>query len=232
MAEEGLALQVEGLCRRYRLDGRDIEVFRGAEFAIEAGQTAAVVGASGAGKSTLLHLLGLLDRPSAGTVRYDGEIVLQRSEAVIEDFRNRQVGFVFQFHHLLPEFTELENVMMPAIIAGKSMTEARNNASTLLDQVGLSARMTHAPGELSGGEQQRVALARALVMEPRLLLADEPTGNLDPETGAKVLELLLELNEARGTTLIVATHNMSLADRLPSCLHIAGGLVRYRGEAA
>ena len=122
--------------------------------------------------------------------------------------------------------------MMPAIIAGKSMTEARNNASTLLDQVGLSARMTHAPGELSGGEQQRVALARALVMEPRLLLADEPTGNLDPETGAKVLELLLELNEARGTTLIVATHNMSLADRLPSCLHIAGGLVRYRGEAA
>jgi len=222
---EGLRLDITHLCRDYQLDGRLIRVFEDAEFSIDSGQTVAMVGSSGAGKSTLLHLLGLLDRPTSGEIRYNGAALLASREDVIEDFRNRQVGFVFQFHHLLPEFTAQENVMMPAIIAGSQMGEARDRATALLERVGLAQRLTHAPGELSGGEQQRVALARALVMEPKLLLADEPTGNLDPTTGSQVLDLLLELNEERGTTLVVATHNMDLAGRLPRCLRIDGGQV-------
>ena len=223
---EGLRLEISELCRDYKLDGRLIRVFEKAEFSVEAGQMVAVVGSSGAGKSTLLHLLGLLDRPTSGEIRYNGVALLASREDVIEDFRNRQVGFVFQFHHLLPEFTAQENVMMPAIIAGSPMAEARERAAALLERVGLADRFSHAPGELSGGEQQRVALARALVMEPKLLLADEPTGNLDPVTGAQVLDLLLEMNDERGTTLVVATHNMDLAGRLPRCLSIDGGRVQ------
>ena len=218
---EGLQLDIRGLCRDYQLDGRQIRVFDEVNFSVEAGQMVAVVGSSGAGKSTLLHLLGLLDRPTAGEIRYNGAPLLASREDVIEDFRNREVGFIFQFHHLLPEFTAQENVMMPAIIAGSSMAKARSRANALLERVGLADRLLHAPGELSGGEQQRVALARALVMEPKLLLADEPTGNLDPTTGAKVLDLLLDLNEERGTTLVVATHNMELAARLPRGLQIS-----------
>ena len=222
---EGLKLEVRGLGRDYDFDGRIIRVFNDTHFDVHAGEMVAVVGASGAGKSTLLHLLGLLDRPTAGEIRYNGAKLLASSEDVIEDFRNRQVGLVFQFHHLLPEFTAQENVMMPSIIAGSPMTEARDRATALLERVGLAERLGHAPGELSGGEQQRVALARALVMEPMLLLADEPTGNLDPETGARVLDLLLELNEELGTTLVVATHNMDLAQRLPRRLRIADAQV-------
>jgi len=228
---EGLQLDIRGLCRDYQLDGRQIRVFDEVNFSVEAGQMVAVVGSSGAGKSTLLHLLGLLDRPTAGEIRYNGAPLLASREDVIEDFRNREVGFIFQFHHLLPEFTAQENVMMPAIIAGSSMAKARSRANALLERVGLADRLLHAPGELSGGEQQRVALARALVMEPKLLLADEPTGNLDPTTGAKVLDLLLDLNEERGTTLVVATHNMELAARLPRGLQISDGGVHEVGGA-
>ncbi len=225
----GLALEVDGLCRDYTLDGRVIRVFDDAVFSVSAGEMVAVVGSSGAGKSTLLHLLGLLDRPTGGEIRYNGAALLTQGEDVIEDFRNRQVGFVFQFHHLLPEFTALENVMMPSIIAGSPMNEARERAADLLGRVGLGQRVSHAPGELSGGEQQRVALARALVMEPKLLLADEPTGNLDPTTGSHVLDLLLELNEESGTTLVVATHNTELAERLPRRLRIMNGQVQDLG---
>ena len=155
-----------------------------------------------------------------------------RRDAIVEEFRNRQIGFVFQFHHLLPEFTAAENVMMPAVIAGRSMPEARDQALALLERVGLADRSKHAPGEMSGGEQQRVALARALVMKPRLILADEPTGNLDPETGARIFDILLELNAERGTTLLVATHNHQLAAQLPRRIEIAGRSLREAGENA
>jgi lipoprotein-releasing system ATP-binding protein len=227
---EGLHIEASKLCKHYTLEGRHIPVFEEAHFAIAGGERVAVVGASGSGKSTLLHLIGLLDRPTSGEIHYNGAQLLAAREDVIEEFRNRQVGFVFQFHHLLPEFTAQENVMMPAIIAGQTMTSARERATALLERVGLSDRLRHAPGELSGGEQQRVALARALVMEPKLLLADEPTGNLDPETGSHILDLLLEFNEERGTTLVLATHSMDLARRMPRCLQIADRQVAERSQ--
>ena len=219
----GIALRLEGLRKTYVMEHRSIEVLAGVDLTVEAGDVCAVVGASGSGKSTLLSLIGLLDRPTDGTVLYDGRPLLAAREDVIEEFRNRYVGFIFQFHHLLPEFTALENVMMPAVIAGRSMSDSRDAARKLLDRVGLSDRTDHAPGELSGGEQQRVALARALVMKPRLVLADEPTGNLDPTTGKAIQDLLLQLNEELGTTLLVATHNLTLARQLPRCLRIQGG---------
>ena len=219
----GLKLDLVAVTKVYELAKRRIEVLDAVDSTVFAGDVVAVVGPSGSGKSTLLALLGLLDQPTAGRVLYDGADLRTAREDVIEEFRNRHVGFVFQFHHLLPEFTALENVMMPAIIAGHSMSEARERARDLLERVGLEERMDHAPGEISGGEQQRVALARALVMRPRLVLADEPTGNLDPETGDAIHDLLLELNRELGTTLIVATHNLALARRLPRCLRIEGG---------
>ena len=184
-----------------------------------------MVGKSGSGKSTLLQVLGLLDHPTRGNVLYNGRDLLSQREDVIEDFRNRHVGFVFQFHHLLPEFSATENVMMPALIAGWSMGQARERATTLLERVGLGPRLEHAPGELSGGEQQRVALARALCLKPSLVLADEPTGNLDPGTANDIHELLIELNQEMGTTLLVATHNMALARLLPRCLSLREGLL-------
>jgi lipoprotein-releasing system ATP-binding protein len=219
----GLDLELVSVTKRYELDSRRILVLDRVDLHITAGEIVSVVGPSGSGKSTLLAVLGLLDHPTAGRVLYDGADLLVGGEDVIEEFRNRHIGFVFQFHHLLPEFTALENVMMPAIIAGLTMRESRERARELLERVGLSERMNHAPGEISGGEQQRVALARALVMRPRLVLADEPTGNLDPDTGEAIHDLLLELNDELGTTLIVATHNLELARRMPRGLHIDGG---------
>lgn len=219
----GLSLQLEDLHKEYRMGDRPIHVLQGVTLEIGAGEVVAVVGKSGSGKSTLLQVLGLLDTPTRGRVLYGGQDLRSERTDVIEDFRNRHVGFVFQFHHLLPEFTALENVMMPALIAGRSMGEAREKAETLLERVGLAERRGHAPSELSGGEQQRVALARAVCMGPSLVLADEPTGNLDPRTATAIHELLFALNEEMGTTLLVATHNMELARLMPRRLALAEG---------
>jgi lipoprotein-releasing system ATP-binding protein len=216
----GLDIVLQGVSKNYELHGRTIPVLESVDLHLEPGSVTALVGQSGSGKSTMLHLLGMLDGPSAGQILYDGRELNKERGEVQEAFRNRHIGFVFQFHHLLPDFSALENVMMPGIIAGQSMGEARARARELLDRVGLSHRLDHAPGELSGGEQQRVALGRALVLGPRLVLADEPTGNLDPDTGASIHELLLELNHELGTTLLVATHNLDLAGRMPRLLRI------------
>lgn len=220
MRDGGVEVRLEGVSKHYTLHGRRIEVVEDVDLVLPAGSVTALVGQSGSGKSTMLHLLGMLDHPTAGRILYDGEELLTHRESQVEAFRNRHIGFVFQFHHLLPEFTATENVMMPGIISGQAMGAARARARELLDRVGLGHRLDHAPGELSGGEKQRVALARALSLGPRLVLADEPTGNLDPATGASIHELLLELNAELGTTLLVATHNLDLAGRMPRLLRI------------
>lgn len=185
----------------------------------------AILGSSGAGKSTFLHLIGTLDLPTAGKIQIDGVETTTLGQVALAQFRNRTIGFVFQFHHLLPEFTALENVAMPALIAGRKHTQAISDASALLARVGLSKRLVHRPGELSGGEQQRVALARALVMKPSLLLADEPTGNLDTRTGAAIHELMIELNQEHGMTMVVVTHNEDMAAQMPRCLRMKDGRI-------
>ena len=182
-----------------------------------------IVGASGAGKTTLLHILGTLDRPSQGAVLYQGENIFARSDGALAAWRNREIGFVFQFYNLLPEFNALENTMMPALIQGMNRGQARQQAEEILEEVGLKDRMWHKPGELSGGEQQRVAVARALVLHPTILLADEPTGNLDSETGERIIKLIFSLNQAKGVTLIVVTHNEALARRFPRQISLADG---------
>ncbi|MDI9569419.1 MAG: ABC transporter ATP-binding protein [Pseudomonadota bacterium] len=205
---------VKDLKKTFVKDGNRIEVLKGLDLAVRKGESLALLGVSGAGKSTLIHILGALDRPTAGEVRFDGTNIFTWDEDKLADFRNRKVGFVFQLHNLLPEFNALENAMMPALIHGVSRREARQRAESLLASVGLAHRLTHKSGELSGGEQQRCAVARALVMAPDVLLADEPTGNLDTETGKKIEDLLVELNVAKRITLVVVTHNNNLADRL------------------
>jgi len=197
----------------------------GLDLEIGAGERVAIVGESGVGKSTLLHILGTLDRPTSGEVWFDDENLVTKSDHELAHFRNREVGFIFQFHHLLPDFTAIENVMMPALIAGVAWEAARRRATDLLERVGLSSRIDHKPGELSGGEQQRVAVARALIQEPRVVLADEPTGNLDPTTGAGVQDLLIELNRERRMTLVVVTHNAALAGAMDRTLRLAGGRI-------
>ena len=218
-------IEIRNLGKTYMMDGARIEALKGVSLDIDRGDSLAILGVSGAGKSTLLHILGTLDRPTEGTFLYDGVSLFDWSERKLAEFRNRKVGFVFQFHHLLPEFTSLENTMMPALIAGLTRGEARRKAEAILDEVGLSERRAHKPGELSGGEQQRVAVARALVMEPEMLLADEPTGNLDTETGARIHEMLVQLNRTRGITLVVVTHNQSLADRMSRCIGLRDGRI-------
>jgi lipoprotein-releasing system ATP-binding protein len=226
----GSRIDIRSLTKSYLHGGRTIEVLKGIDLEIGAGEMVAVVGSSGAGKSTFLHVLGTLDTPTAGTIRYDHADVATMSSADTAAFRNRTIGFVFQFHHLLPEFTAVENCAMPAMISGVSRGDAFGRAQKLLDRVGLGHRLTHRPGELSGGEQQRVALARALVMDPRVLLADEPTGNLDTHTGASIHELMVELNRERGMTMLVVTHNPDMAARMPRRLHMIDGAIR--SEAA
>lgn len=216
-------LEVRGLCKTYVSGPNRVEVLRGIDLELEAATTTALVGASGAGKSTLLHLLGALDRPSAGTVNFRGEDIFRKSDRELAGFRNRSIGFVFQFHHLLPEFTALENVMMPALIARVAKEKARSVAEELLIDVGLGHRLTHRPGELSGGEQQRVAIARALALSPELLLADEPTGNLDMKTSEGVHALLAELQEKKGLTLVVVTHNERLAAGMGKTVRLIDG---------
>lgn len=184
-----------------------------------------IVGPSGAGKSTLLHLLGTLDRPTAGRIEYFGEDVTSYSSSKLAAFRNQTIGFVFQFHHLLPEFTAIENAMMPGLIRGQTPAEVRGRATALLEEVGLGHRLSHRPGELSGGEQQRVALARALLMQPKLILADEPTGNLDSTTSDAIHALFFELNRSRGTTFLIVTHSRELADSMPRVVRMRDGNV-------
>ena len=222
-------IEIRELGKTYMMEGTRIEALKGINLDIERGETLAILGVSGAGKSTLLHILGTLDRPTEGTFLYDGVSIFEWDEKKLADFRNRKVGFVFQFHHLLPEFSSLENTMLPALIAGMTWAEAQKKAENILGEVGLTERMTHKPGELSGGEQQRVAVARALVMEPEMLLADEPTGNLDSETGTRIHEMLVSLNRKRGITLIVVTHNQSLADRMSRCIGLRDGRI-VKGE--
>ena len=207
-------VRIEGLTRSFQKDGQTIDVLRGIDLSIAAGESVSIMGRSGAGKSTFLQILGTLDRPTSGKVWVDGQDVFAMKEKALSSFRGQSVGFVFQFHHLLPEFTTIENTAMPALIARIPKSEAHGRAREMLERVGLSHRLGHRPGELSGGEQQRVALARALVMRPRLILADEPTGNLDDETGRSIMELLTEVNEQLGAALVVVTHNPLLAARM------------------
>ena len=216
-------VEVRGLCKTYTTGPNRIEVLTGIDLDLEAATTTALVGASGAGKSTLLHLLGALDRPSSGSVIFRNEDLFRKSDRELAVFRNKSIGFVFQFHHLLPEFTALENVMMPALIARMARDKARATAEELLNDVGLGHRMTHRPGELSGGEQQRVAIARALELSPELLLADEPTGNLDMKTSEGVHALLAELQRKKGLTLVVVTHNEHLAAAMGKTVRLVDG---------
>jgi len=226
---EAPLLEARGLHKSYWLGEKEIHVLRGASFALAPGEMASLVGPSGVGKSTFLHVVGTLDPPTAGQVLYDGQDAFAMGEELLARFRNRNVGFVFQFHYLLPEFTALENTAMPALIGRMSRPDAEAVARQMLELVGLGHRMDHKPGELSGGEQQRVALARALVLKPRLLLADEPTGNLDEATGEGIHQLLVDLNQRLGIAAIVVTHNPRLAERMPRRLRLSEGLVEEVG---
>ncbi len=221
--KRGARLEVKGLGKAYSHSGQSLHVLTDVDLVLDAGDMVAVVGASGVGKSTLLQLLGTLDLPTSGSIKFDGEELTTFSPTKLAEFRNRRIGFVFQFHHLLPEFTAVENVMMPALIQRIAVPAARKLAEDILHRVGLSHRLTHRPGELSGGEQQRVALARAMVLQPSLLLADEPTGNLDRATGEAIHHLFVELNQERGSTLLIVTHNPALAELMPRRLRMVDG---------
>jgi lipoprotein-releasing system ATP-binding protein len=218
-------LQVKGVHKHFGSGERRVDVLRGVDLTLSGQESIAVVGASGVGKTTLLHILGTLERPSAGEVIYEGVNVLTFPETQLAAYRNRSIGFVFQFHHLLSEFTALENVMLPPLIGRMSKRKSRESAWHVLDLVGLSHRIQHRVGELSGGEQQRVAVARALVLNPKVLLADEPTGNLDTKTSRNVHELLLRLNQEQKVSLVVVTHNMELAGMMQRQLHMKDGLL-------
>ncbi|MGE5699950.1 MAG: ABC transporter ATP-binding protein [Deltaproteobacteria bacterium] len=221
----GELIRVENLRKSFSKRGGSLEVLKGIDVSVARGETLGVVGVSGAGKTTFLQIIGTLDRATSGTVSYDGRELTVLPEEQLAAFRNRTIGFVFQFHHLLSEFTARENVMLPCLISGMGRSEAALRADALLSDVGLAGRLTHRIGELSGGEQQRVAICRALAMEPAVLLADEPTGNLDKETAGGVMELMLDLNRRRGLTLIMVTHNEELAGRLHRIIRIDDGRV-------
>ncbi|HBQ20879.1 MAG: ABC transporter ATP-binding protein [Deltaproteobacteria bacterium GWA2_38_16] len=222
-------LRVEKLHKSFWIDHKEIQVIKNVSFQAQEGEMISIVGASGAGKSTLLHILGALDRPTSGEVFFENESLFQKRDTELSLFRNKKVGFIFQFHHLLPEFNAVENVMMPALISGMNKNMARGLAEKKLEEVGLSHRLRHKPGELSGGEQQRVAISRALMLHPKLLLADELTGNLDTKTGEQIQELLLGLNQTYRMTVIVVTHNEALAQRLPKRFQMVDGNLLYKG---
>ena len=223
VVEPQALVRFEKISKVYQMGEVEVHALREVDFRVPDGEMVAIMGVSGVGKSTLLHVLGTLDRPEAGSITIAGEDMLSLPEARLREARNRTLGFVFQFHHLLPEFTALENVMMPLLIARRSEEDARERASLLLAEVGLAARVHHRPGMLSGGEQQRVAMARALASGPRALLADEPTGNLDRATGERLHELLRRLNRERGITVVLVTHNEGTAAACDRTLRLAAG---------
>jgi lipoprotein-releasing system ATP-binding protein len=220
---DSTTFQATGIEKYYEKVGHRIEVLKGVDLHLPRGEMIAVVGASGTGKTTLLHILGTLDRPTAGTLLYEGVEVLNKNDIELSIYRNKTVGFVFQSHHLLPEFSALENVMMPGLIGGLQKAEMAEKAAEILEKVKLSDRIQHKVGELSGGEQQRVALARAIIMKPLLLLADEPTGNLDTKTGYKVFQLLQEMSAEYSLSAVMVTHNLELASEMNRCLTLADG---------
>lgn len=234
MSEMIPALRLSGIRRRFVQGDATLEVLTGIDLELRPGTLAALVGPSGAGKSTLLHIAGLLERPSAGEVAIEGRPCSGSSDSERTRIRRERIGFVYQFHHLLPDFTALENVMLPQLIAGRARPEARARAESLLGRLGLAGRLTHRPAKLSGGEQQRVAIARALANEPGLILADEPTGNLDLHTAEEVFELFVEVTRASGAAALIATHNPDLADRMDITYRLGGGglLVEARAAAA
>lgn len=216
-------VSIRGLRKNYWLEDHEIQVLKGVDLDINRGERISIIGPSGSGKSTFLHVLGTLDVPSAGKVEFDGQNIFLKPPAALAAFRNRTIGFVFQFHHLLPEFTALENVAMPAHIQRMPQADAEARAVEILSTVGLGHRVNHRPGELSGGEQQRVAIARALVLSPQLLLADEPTGNLDEASAGGIHDLIDEMNEKTGLTVVLVTHNSHLAQRMPRRLEMQDG---------
>jgi lipoprotein-releasing system ATP-binding protein len=218
-------LEVKDVFKSYFLNGKRIDVLSGVNVAIEQGQLVSLVGASGSGKSTFLHVLGTLDIPAAGQLFFKGQSVFNMNDAQVAEFRNRSIGFVFQSHFLLPEFTAAENVAMPALILREDKKQSLMKATSLLERVGLSHRSDHKPGALSGGESQRVALARALMLSPPILLADEPTGNLDPSTGEGIHQLLRDINKDLGITALVVTHNETLAKSMPRQLRLKDGQI-------
>jgi len=231
IASPAVKIAVRGLVKTFTSNGILVEVIKGLDLDVYAGETLAVVGASGVGKSTLLHILGTLERPTQGLVVWEGEEVFALDDRRLAAFRNRKVGFVFQFHYLLPEFDALENVMMPALIARTPKSQAKEDAEAMLVRVGLAHRLRHRVSTLSGGEQQRVAVARALVLKPEVLLADEPTGNLDPQSGHAVQELLLDLNREQGLTSVIVTHNLELAKALDRRITLVEGkAITIRGD--
>jgi len=218
-------ITINDLYKTFKIGERDLTVLKGINLEIRRGELLAIMGASGAGKSTLLHIVGMLDRPTQGTVSFEGQNLFQLPEAAQAEFRNKRIGFVFQFHHLLPEFTALENACMPALIQRRSPADVEADATALLHEVGLGERLQHKPGELSGGEQQRVAVARALMQRPDLVLADEPTGNLDTHTGEALFALMRDLNKSRGTTFVIVTHNEKLSTQADRIVYMQDGQI-------
>jgi lipoprotein-releasing system ATP-binding protein len=216
-------LEAREINKSFGTEAGELKVLKGVSVAIKAGEMVGIIGASGAGKSTLLHILGALDKPTTGQVLFQGRDISTLDDKALARFRNMSVGFVFQFHHLLPEFNSLENVVLPGMIGGMDVRETQDRARKILGEIGLSGRMRHKPGELSGGEQQRVAVARALIRNPQVVLADEPTGNLDTATGNELFELFIELNRKKGITFVVVTHNKALSDRCHRVLEMADG---------
>lgn len=226
--EDAFVLQAEGLSKNFNEGGNELHVLRDVQLHVRRAERLAIIGSSGSGKTTLLQLLGGLDTPTAGRVLVAGRDMSGLSDAQRGELRNQAIGFVYQFHHLLPEFSALENVAMPLLIRRTPLAEAKQQASELLERVGLGQRLSHKPGQLSGGERQRAAVARALITRPSVVLADEPTGNLDGETGRMVFDLMLELNRDMGTSLVVVTHDLEIAGRMSRVLHLQDGQLKAR----